>query len=200
MTTIAEIYNRLPTLGEADDRFTDREQIFAKVANLLAEYDFAFGLCLVHAHCTITDDEIMLGRGNISQPEKVSGVTKYFPERWLSTGQPYEFTTRPTTEPPTALFNALAQLTGRAGVLGLYHIDKSETADKMLEHTEGRKNILMPYTGADKAHAATQILTAWDLGSCNPVTMACNKVIICDSRTTRNGAVHKDTKSEVHTT
>jgi hypothetical protein len=38
-----------------------------------------------------------------------------------------------------------------------------------------------------------QIETAWDLGSCDAVTMVCNKIIVCDSRTTRSGATHKGT-------
>lgn len=133
----------------------------------------------------------MLGRGNVSQPEKVSDLTEYYPERWLSSGLPYEFTTRPTADPPAALINALNQLTSHIGVLGLYHIDKGDKPAKMLEHTEGRKNILTPYTEADEAHETTQILTAWDLGWRDPVTMACNSIVICDSRTTRAGAVHK---------
>lgn len=44
MAATATIYNQLPTLGEADERFTEREQVFAKAASLLAEYGFAFGL------------------------------------------------------------------------------------------------------------------------------------------------------------
>ncbi|KAF4943499.1 hypothetical protein FGADI_13375 [Fusarium gaditjirri] len=197
-TTTATIYNQLPTLGEADERFTGRDEIFAKATTLLAEYGFTFGLCLIHAHCTLADNEIMLGKGNISQPEKVTDLTEYYPERWLPSGEPYEFTTRPTTSPPAALVEKLRLLTSQIGVLGLYHIDKDESNDKMLERTEGRRNILTPYTEEDKAHEATQILTAWNLGSYDPVTMACNKVVVCDSRTTRNGAVHKGTKSTIH--
>ena len=134
----------------------------------------------------------MLGTGNISEPRKVSELAEYYPERWLSSGTPYEFTTRPTTAPPAALIEAFNQLTAQIGVVGLYHIEKVESKPgKMIEHTEGRKNILMPYTDADRAHLATQTETAWDLGSYDPVTMACNSIIICDSRTTRSGATHK---------
>ncbi|KAK5629208.1 hypothetical protein RRF57_004923 [Xylaria bambusicola] len=195
MATTAVIYNQLPTLDEADKRFTGRDEVFAKATSLLAEYGFTFGLCLIHAHCTLADNEIMLGRGNVSQPEVVKNLAEYYPERWLPSGEPYEFTTRPTTNPPAALVDALRQITSQVGVLGLYHIDKDEECAKMLERTEGRSNILTPYTEVDVAHDATQVLTAWDLGSCDPVTMACNKVIICDARTTRNGSVHKGISS-----
>jgi len=183
MATMAVLYNTLPTLADAEECFTHREQIFAACRSLLAKYENIFGLCLVHAHCKLSDGEIMLGRGNISQPEKVSELAEYYPERWLSSGTPYEFTTRPTTAPPAALIEAFNQLTAQLGVVGLYHIDKGENKPgKMIEHTEGRKNFLMPYTDADRAHLATQTETAWDLGSCDPVTMACNK-IICMRRT-----------------
>ncbi len=133
----------------------------------------------------------MLGRGNISQPEKSSGLATFYPERWLSSGQPYEFTTRPTSTPPASLIEAFDRLTSHVGVLGLYHIDKEDKSSKMIEHTEGRRNILMPYTDADRAHEDTQTLTAWDLSCWDPVTMTCNEVIVCDSRTTRSGATHK---------
>lgn len=191
MTILSAVYNDLPTLEEADDRFTERDQTFVKVGSLLAQFGNVFGLCLVHAHCTLSDDEMMVGRGNVSQPEKNTQATEVYPERWLSSGQPYEFTSRPTVTPSAALFEAFYQLTSHIGVLGLYYIDKENKPAKMIEHTEGRKNILLPYTDADKGHEATQTLTAWDLTSLDPVTMACNKIIVCDSRTTREGAVHK---------
>ncbi|KAI1126950.1 hypothetical protein F5Y10DRAFT_278468 [Nemania abortiva] len=188
---LATIYNRLPTLEVADERFNEREKMFAQLGGLLEQYGNVFGLCLVHAHCTISDDEVMLRRGNVSQPEKLSGLTKLYAERWMSSGEPYEFTTRLTTAPPEALLEAFNRLTSHVGVLGLYHIDKEDNCSKAIEHTEGRKNILMPYTNADQAHEATQTLTAWDFGCRNPVTMACNKVIVCDSRVTRIGSKHK---------
>lgn len=182
----------LPTLGEAEKRFTEREKMFTAVKALLAEYGNVFGLCLVHAHCTLENDEIMLGRGSVSQPEKSSELETYYPERWLSSGEPYEFTTRPTVAPPGALVEAFGRLTSHVGVLGLYHIDRTnDKPSKMIEHTEGRKNILMPYTDADRVHAATQAETAWDLSSLDPVTMACAKMVLCDTRTTRNSGRHK---------
>ena len=193
MATQAILYNALPTLEEADGRFVNREQIFAAVRDLLSEYGFVFGLCLIHAHCTLEDGEIMIGRESESQPEMASTLVQYYPERWLSSGEPYEFTTRPTTPPPVALFDAFKQLTSDIEVLGLYHIDNEglEKPSKMIEHTEGRKNILRPFADGDLANTATQTQTAWDLGSLDPVTMACASIVVCDSRTTRGAATHK---------
>ncbi|MCJ1329842.1 hypothetical protein MMC10_006523 [Thelotrema lepadinum] len=217
---MAELYNTLPTLADAEERFTHREQIFVACRSLLAKYENNFGICLVHAHCNLSDGEIMLARGNVSQPEKISKLAEYYPERWLSSGTPYEFTTRLTTAPPVALVEAFNQLTVQLGVLdlvgelpgmlprmlpgllpssSLYHIDKGENKPgKMIEHTEGRMNFLMPYTDGDRAHLATQTETAWDLGNYDPVTMTSNTIVVCDSRTTRKGATHKGTKSEYH--
>ena len=38
------MYNTLPTLGDAEERFTDREQLFAACRSLLAQYGNVFGL------------------------------------------------------------------------------------------------------------------------------------------------------------
>ncbi|EGC47661.1 hypothetical protein HCEG_06876 [Histoplasma capsulatum var. duboisii H88] len=87
MVTVATLYNTLPTLEDAEKRFVEREKLFAAVGQLLAEYGNVFGLCLVHAHCILTDDEIMLARGNVSQPEKATSLVEYYPERWLCSGE-----------------------------------------------------------------------------------------------------------------
>ncbi|KAG5294124.1 hypothetical protein I7I50_04757 [Histoplasma capsulatum G186AR] len=191
MATAATLYNTLPTLEDAEKRFVEREKLFAAVGQLLAEYGNVFGLCLVHAHCILTDDEIMLARGNVSQPEKATSLVEYYPERWLCSGEAYEFTTRPTTPPPAALLAAFNQLTSHIGVLGLYHID-NEDKGRMVEHTDGRKNILTPLSEAS-AQLANHTETAWNLGKGDPVTMSC--MIVCDSRITRGSAAHKGTRS-----
>ena len=194
MAAIAKMYNALPTLEDADKLFVDREGIFAAAATLLAQYGNAFGICLIHAHCTVTEDEIMLAQGNISRPKKVSSLDKFYPERWLPSGEAYEFTTRPTTSPPPALVDEFNQLTSHIGVLGLYHVD-NEGEGKMIEHTEGRTNILMPYVDTIEASSGDIIETAWNLGKGDPVTMAC--VIVCDARVTRNSKKHFGTYRRV---
>ncbi|KAK7422816.1 hypothetical protein QQX98_001378 [Neonectria punicea] len=75
----------------------------------------------------------------------------YYPERWLSSGHPYEFKIRPSTSPLVAFVEVLSQLIGRLGVLGPYHIDKSDKPAKMLKHTYEPKNILAPCIGAGEA-------------------------------------------------
>ena len=191
MAEVATLYRTLPTLQEADDGFVDRGKLFAALKTLLGEFGFAFGLCLVHAHCELEGDEIMLSRGKVSEPVHKSDLNQssYYPERWLASGEPYEYTTRPTTTPPAALLDGFRQLTSDVKVLGLYHIDRDhqQKANKMLEYTDGRKNILREFTDADQANGASHVLTAWDLGSFDPATTACEKVIYCDMISTRSG-------------
>lgn len=192
MAEVASLYNQLPTLEDAERRFRDRDQVFSAAKSLLAQYGKLWGLCLIHAHCKLEKGEIMVARGNVSQPEPEDEVPEYYPERWLPSGEAYEFTTRRTITPPTELIHSMHDITSQVGVLGLYYIGEDhEQPGKVIERTEGRKNILSPYTDEDEAHTESQTETAWDLSSFNPVTMACNKIIICDSRTTRAGAVHK---------
>ena len=195
MATLATLYNDLPTLGEADERFTERTPIFAALDSLLDQYNNAWGACLVHAHCKLAEGEIMLGKGDISQPESALelAAVEYYPERWLPSGKPYEFTTRRTTTPPIDLIKAFNSITSNVGVLGLYHIDRTEKKKpgKRIERTEGRKNILAPYMDLDEVNENAQTETAGDLSSLDPVTMACNSVIVCDTRSTRTGGTHK---------
>ncbi|EJD39385.1 hypothetical protein AURDEDRAFT_139316 [Auricularia subglabra TFB-10046 SS5] len=175
MPAVFEVYNQLPTLETAEETFTSREKTMDAVRVLLGTYGHEFGLCLVHAHCLLVEGEIMLSRGNVSEPEPVSGLAEFFPERWLASGEPYEFTTRPTTSPPAALLAAFKDIVGDCGVLGLYHVDQ-ERDGKWIEHTEGRKNILELCTDAHAGPGSTHTVTAWDFGSFDPVTLACNKI------------------------
>ncbi|KAL5331526.1 hypothetical protein ACEPPN_001060 [Leptodophora sp. 'Broadleaf-Isolate-01'] len=100
MAEVSQLYNKLPTLGDADDTFVDRDNVFKILAVLLAEYGNTFGLCLVHNHCKLIEGEIMLQKGNMSQPEKLENAGVYYPNRWLSGGVPYEFTTKQSPTPP----------------------------------------------------------------------------------------------------
>ena len=187
MGLVAKAYNTLPTLSEANNKFTDREECFATVASLLSRYDNRFGVCLVHVHCTLTDDEIMLARGAVSEPVPASGVSKYYPERWLPSGEPYEFTVRPTHSPPPELVAEFCKLTGGSNVLGLCYIG-DETQEPLIEWTDGRTNRTRPLTERDRASGQT-VETQWQLsGRGDPVVMAC--YMVCESETTRSGGFH----------
>ncbi|KAI9833233.1 MAG: hypothetical protein M1826_000146 [Phylliscum demangeonii] len=193
MASVATMYNTLPSLSEAEVRFTDRPTMMKQVADLLAPYGGLFGLCLIHIHCTLAEGELMLAEGSVSKPVRQSDLTApYYPDRWLPTGEAFEFTTRPTTEPPAELMAAFRRLTAAIGVLGLYYIgtDKSEP---QLERTNGRQNVSRPFTDSDQSIPTTE--TAWDPTKDDPVTMAC--VMYCDSTITRTKEYHKKTQSHV---
>ena len=136
---------------------------------------------------------------NISQPTCLTCCQGQgpFPERWLSNGTAYEFTTTPTYPPPPGLIEAFNTLTKDIDVLGLYYIGKDKGRKepapcKMVESTVGRSNILRPWVQADElCEKGRFIQTGWDLGSMNPVTCTCLVVILCDTRTTRLKGSHK---------
>ncbi|KAI1399453.1 hypothetical protein F4819DRAFT_464966 [Hypoxylon fuscum] len=196
MAAVAQLYNTLPTLGDADEKFVNREGVFKVVATLLAEYGHVFGLCLVHAHCKLAEGEIMIEKNNISQPEELENAGAYYPDRWLASGEPYEFTVCQTQAPPKTLVDQFHQLTKEAkleDVLGLYYVDGPIEDPAIIEWTDGRKNLTRTMKEEDKA--ADPVQTAWNFARGDPVTMACTKW--CDTRTTRSGEnnVHKGTQS-----
>ncbi|KAI0392699.1 hypothetical protein F5Y17DRAFT_435557 [Xylariaceae sp. FL0594] len=138
----------------------------------------------------------MLARGNVSQPEQAEKTQVYYPERWLSTGEPYKFTVRKTQTPPAKLIDEFQRIVKDAkleGVLGLYHTDGDKMTPTIIEWTEGRKNITRVLTDEDKASPGEPIQTAWDFGRGDPVTMSCT--IVCDERTTRASSTHKHTRT-----
>ena len=186
---IAKIYNDLPTLAKADERFTNRETMFRALAKLLSVYENEFGVCLIHAHCTLSPGEIMLSTGDVSHPIQYEKAGVYYPERWLPNGEPFEFTKELTRAPPSELFEAFQKLTKSNGVLGLYYANGNETP--CLEQTFGRSNYKKPLNEVRPADSTIE--TGWNLGKGQPVTMAC--VITCDTRSTRAGGYHKDTKT-----
>jgi len=171
MVDYVQMYNNLPSIDEADKRFLNREETFAKLAPLLAEFNHQFGVCLLHAHCKLQEGEKMIAQDNITQPELAPHVT-HFPDRWLPNGQPFEFTIVPTASPPAKLLTEFQKITGPDGVLGLYY--KSD--DKLeIEHTEGRKNIMEEVT--DHNAGISHFETAW-----LPITDGAAVLAVCAKR------------------
>lgn len=54
MASVSEIYNALPTLGEADDRCVDRAATYAAVSHLLARYGGKFNVCFIFKNKKLT--------------------------------------------------------------------------------------------------------------------------------------------------
>lgn len=157
MTTYADMYNTLPTIRQADTRFVGRDTVFQKLAPLLSKFQYQFGVCLVHAHCKVEPGEKMIATGNVCQPEDAASFPPYYAERWLSNGEPYEFTTTPTSVPPTELVSQFQEIVADVGVLGLYFTGASRKGS-WLERTEGRRNILEPFNGI---RSPNNVQTAW---------------------------------------
>ena len=66
----------------------------------------------------------------------------------------------------------------------------------MIEHTEGRMNILMPFVDTGEASSGDYTKTAWNLGNGDPVIMGC--IIVCNSRVTRGTVFHIGTYRRAH--
>jgi len=164
--TIPALYNSLPTIEEAHEKFFDRDTIFSKLAPLLTLYDNKFGVCLVHSHCELEEGEVMVASGNISQPERDA---QCYPERWLATGEPYEFNRLPTQSPPPDLFSRFRDIVAGIDVLGLYFVGDDYPSGVLQEWTEGRTN----FTKSVEKARSQDIETGWLPGTKDPITMTC---------------------------
>ena len=189
-TCDAETYNHLRLLGIANSAFTDREAIFEKASALLAKYDHKWGVGLVHRHCRLADGEIMLANGNVTEPVDCNQIGLAYPERWLLTGQSYEFTTRETEQPPAALFDEFRAIAGDAAeLLGLYHVDLSEADTWLVERTDGRKNIVEKVT-SQPVPSSTVIEAGWVFGPGTGRPSYCQQYCNQDSSGNHAGSHH----------
>ena len=185
MAEVSTLYNTLPTLGEAEDELAKQQFDNVALAYLLAKFHHEFGLYLVHAHCKLKQGEIMLAKGDVSQPTYVSDVDCYSAENWLPTGEAFEFREGETKSPPSELLNELNRLTNDTGILGLYYVGK-DIPQKKLEYSDGRKNILKPL---EEGQEKDTIETGWVASKDAPGIITCT--INCDTRVTRSSSVHK---------
>jgi hypothetical protein len=121
-------YNSLLTIKEADEAFTNRDQLFERIVPLLARSEFRekYNLSLVHRHVVLEAGERMVATGLITQPEKVSEPTPsdIIPSSWTATGIPFEWTRVKASEeviqpPPAELIKELSEIVGEGSVLGL---------------------------------------------------------------------------------
>jgi len=184
MTTIASLYNTLPSVEEANETPFDRTRIFSELTVLLAAYEYKYGVCLVHAHCKLEEGEVMIASGHISQPAR---DVQCYPERWLPSGVPYEFTREPTVTPPPELFDQFRLIIDGIDVLGLYAVTGDQSSGVHQEWTEGRKNIT-----TIAAHPNPEsIETGWLPGKDQPITMACTRQCLFDVRYGRHQKVHR---------
>jgi len=182
-----ELYNSLPSLSEARQRLLSLDggpdPLLKYLGPLFKQYP-QFGICLIHAHCKLEHSERMVSTGRISEPKIVSDES-CFPERWLSNGDPYEFSSSPTVEggsvPKELLDGFQARLRSfspndLSGLLGIYYVhdpdsdhskaghDHNKVPDKdiiWMETTEGRTNILELVTKDKVMAMSNAVPAAW---------------------------------------
>lgn len=174
----ASTYNELGWLATANSDFTERDAILDQAAKLLAKYEHKWGICLVHRHCSLEEGEIMLATDNVTEPTVPDGTDVLYAERWLSSGQAYEYTTRVTEQPPVALFEALRAIAGgMSAVLGIYHVPPGEDGLWQVEYTKGRKNIVEIVT-SQPTPSSTMLEAAWAFGGASGRPSYCQQY--CD--------------------
>jgi len=166
-----ELYNNLPTLQEAQEQLTSIPGGPENVLNALApifKFHPKYGICLVHAHCTLANGEKMVSSGRISEPV-VDEAGDCYPERWLANGVPYEFSSTPTVEngsPPSNLIKSFYDRLGSiseslktgakfdgtntdlSGLLGIYYIHDPDT-DSSDESTSDSESTYRSANGRD---------------------------------------------------
>jgi hypothetical protein len=172
-----ELYNSLPSLRDARERFKSIEggpgQLLKSLAPLFKNHP-GFGVCLVHTHCELTNGEKMVSTGRITEPVTIDDG-KCFPERWLSNGVPFEFNSSPTVKGglPTELVESFYTHLKSFGendlsdLLGIYYVhdrdfDTERDEDIIwVDRTEGRTNIVEPKTREDAFNIANAVPAAW---------------------------------------
>ena len=183
-------YNILPDVLEANQQFRNQDKLFAAAEAVLAQYPEDFGICLIHGHGILTVGEIMLAQGDVAEPVHVSEIPGFYPERWLTSGEPYEFTTRPTKMPGDALLEAFRVAMGDNTSLGLcspMREDSDALPTPRIEWAEGRK--IKTRILADGELVGNQIPTSWTLGICGArAGWYCN--IYCPSKTSKSDEGH----------
>ncbi|KAJ7447549.1 hypothetical protein B0H11DRAFT_365644 [Mycena galericulata] len=137
----AKLYNALPLINEARDTFSANDHIIPHFWPLLRKFEGKFGVCLVHRHCTILDEERMVADGPVTEPLVTD---KCHPISWLKTGEPFEFSLQPTECPPDSLLSEFRQIVGGLSVLGIFYVPEEDRKGFRygFEHTRGRKNIM----------------------------------------------------------
>lgn len=95
MTTIASYYATLPTVDQAArtvQELDDFDSLLRDVGELLRPYGDSLGMCLLHHHFKLEDNEIMVdGVNGVAQPREIGQLPKVFPKRFDRNGKAYEF-------------------------------------------------------------------------------------------------------------
>lgn len=102
----------------------------------------------------------MVSRGPVSEPKQPKDSGQYYPERWMSDGSAYEFTTRKTDQPPQDLvtdFHRITKSVNLQGTLGLYHIE----ADRDAPPVTGDEGSLSRAEGKGGFSGCIRLCWAW---------------------------------------
>ncbi|TFK33893.1 hypothetical protein BDQ12DRAFT_400627 [Crucibulum laeve] len=175
-----EGYNTIRLLCSANAHVQQKlEEILQNLGDTrFYEWENQFGMCLVHRHFKLKEDEVVLERDLVSQPE--ASASPRYPERWVKLDDKYmayEFTNLPTSSPPKRLWDAFIEVVGNAGmsdVLGLFYLPSQILEGKLAVETasEEKRMNTVEYRSTLPASTST-IRSGWRIGSLQNKSSGC---------------------------
>ncbi|KAF8165649.1 hypothetical protein B0H34DRAFT_794019 [Crassisporium funariophilum] len=181
--TPALFYSSLPNIDDAHRAFVDRD-ILLKLVPIFANHK-DFGVCLVHRHTVLEEGELMVTRGRVTQPER---ITDAYPHSWVRSGKPFEYNAVWTPDLPQTLLQDFQKIVAEESggvntvdgmsVLGICYAPQFEEAvrgDILVERTEERANIIDIVELTEELELKNTIPTSWlpAKATCCEVPVAC---------------------------
>lgn len=189
MATIAARYEALPSLQAATNTLEsfDFDKVRDSVGELLLPYGEQYGMCLIHRHFSLNEDEVMADDGLVMKPHTLNSK-EFYPKRWDRNGNVYEFSTVPQHDISAALLEAFRAIVPENASLGLYSRqgDDEDQNTPLVEECQvsDRSHHLVP---RQPEHDGA-LETAWYTVQGQPIMRGCGKT--CRQKTTRQGVAY----------
>lgn len=196
-------YNSLYIVEHANDLLKESKVKIEDLANLFLSYgvENIYGICLLHKHYDIFENEIVIQKGLVTSPTTENNINKIPNMIKLYENGEYEILEY-TESNEKFIYNNdflknfydLINEKKLNNILGITTINNKD--GYYLEHTEGRSNILTPITEEEIKKNNTNIPTNWFFNS--PVYDACISSYQC-RRTTVCNVFCRSTPRRGHT-
>lgn len=205
----SSVYNSLPSVEESHSLFVDRARHLSALGCMFVRHKVhdRLGICLLHNHYGISDDEVVLQEGLVTSPYKDCKIEECNPTTIKLFGKNdthgLEFSkkTDAVNIAEEFLEDLYAYLSSNNldDILGLTVRDKKGAY--YLEHTEGRNNILTEITREEAQKPGSNIQTNWLFdsspedrcasGSVCQITTSCSTLCVSNA-----GKAHKKSNHE----
>lgn len=163
LENVYKVYNELPSIQTAYKKFSgNKDATIASLIPLISKYNNKYGVALVHKHVVLEPGEVILSNAN-DVAEPVIAPAVHHPERWLASGEAYEFSSKNVGDaPPPEFFSEFRKIVGDDTPLGVFVVDKGASGEKT-EIIDGRKSILKP--GPPASNPEKYVPAAWVPGT-----------------------------------